>query len=336
MAKRESAPRRVALLGSGVIGLSWGVSLLRAGFEVSVHKRDPRSFDDVRAGIDVALNQLIAAGMLDDDARENCMERLQLTADIEEAVSGSVFVQESLPEDRDLKVDILSQVLAASPETTPVGSSTSTIMPSEFTRDLPQRERCFVGHPLNPPHLIPAVEVVPAPWTDPDILETALGIYREAGHRPLVLDREIEGFVMSRLQSALLHEAFRLLEDGVAGADAIDHAVSSGLGLRWAILGPLEAVALNVPRRNSGLCGRIWRCTSAHGRGNGPCRRLGPGGDRRPRQRTGHGSLQGRAGASPEVARRPADRSGASLFRRDVRRAVAKRRLADKPFDLEE
>ncbi len=247
MAKRESAPRRVALLGSGVIGLSWGVSLLRAGFEVSVHKRDPRSFDDVRAGIDVALNQLIAAGMLDDDARENCMERLQLTADIEEAVSGSVFVQESLPEDRDLKVDILSQVLAASPETTPVGSSTSTIMPSEFTRDLPQRERCFVGHPLNPPHLIPAVEVVPAPWTDPDILETALGIYREAGHRPLVLDREIEGFVMSRLQSALLHEAFRLLEDGVAGADAIDHAVSSGLGLRWAILGPLEAVALNVP-----------------------------------------------------------------------------------------
>ncbi len=238
---------KVAMIGAGVIAQSWAVAFARGGHNVSIYKRDLAAHDKVRESLRTLFQQLVDAELLAAADAATCLQRVQLHADLESSVHGACFVQESLPENLDLKVGVLNQVMQMTANDVPVASSTSTLLPSELSRELDSRERCFVAHPLNPPHLIPAVEIVTAPWTDAQIIASAVTRYRAIGQQPVVLDQEIEGFLMSRLQSALLHEAFRLLERGIASPEAIDRAVSSGLGLRWATLGPLEAVALNVP-----------------------------------------------------------------------------------------
>ena len=116
-----------------------------------------------------------------------------------------------------------------------------------FTADLPGRARCLVAHPINPPYLVPAVEIVPAPWTDAACVERARSLLAEAGQQPIVMRREIDGFVVNRLQGALLHEAFRLVADGYAGVEDVDTCIRDGLALRWAFMGPFETIDLNAP-----------------------------------------------------------------------------------------
>ena len=128
-----------------------------------------------------------------------------------------------------------------------VGSSSSGIPASAFTEHAPRRERFLIAHPVNPPHLVPIVELVPAPWTDPAILPWARGVMQSVGQAPIVVYREIEGFVLNRLQGALLMEAWALFEEGYASAADIDLCVSQGLGLRWSFMGPFETIDLNAP-----------------------------------------------------------------------------------------
>ncbi len=135
---------------------------------------------------------------------------------------------------------------AAAPESV-LASSTSAILPSAFTEGLNGRARCLVVHPINPPYLIPAVEVVPAPWTGPEIVERTVAFLRAAGHAPIVMKREIDGFVMNRLQGALLEEAFRLVAEGYAGVEDVDVGIREGLALRWSFMGPFETIDLNAP-----------------------------------------------------------------------------------------
>ena len=135
-------------------------------------------------------------------------------------------------------------------------SSTSAITASRFTEDLPGRGRCLIGHPVNPPHLIPLVELCGAPWTSPDAIERARNIYREIGQVPVTINREINGFVLNRLQGALLAEAFRLVGEGYISAEDLDHTVKDGLGLRWSFLGPFETIELNAPGGIPDYCAR--------------------------------------------------------------------------------
>ena len=128
-----------------------------------------------------------------------------------------------------------------------LASSTSALLPSRFTESLAGRARCLVVHPINPPYLIPAVEIVPAPWTDPQIVERTRTLMTAAGQAPIVMKREIDGFVMNRLQGALLEEAFRLVADGYASAEDIDIGLCEGLALRWSFMGPFETIDLNAP-----------------------------------------------------------------------------------------
>jgi L-gulonate 3-dehydrogenase len=128
-----------------------------------------------------------------------------------------------------------------------LASSTSAILPSAFTEALSRRARCLVVHPINPPYLIPAVEVVPAPWTDAGVVERTAALLRAAGHAPIVMKREIDGFVMNRLQGALLEEAFRLIADGCASIEDVDVGIRDGLALRWSFIGPFETIDLNAP-----------------------------------------------------------------------------------------
>jgi len=135
-------------------------------------------------------------------------------------------------------------------------SSTSAITASRFTETLPGRARCLVGHPVNPPHLVPLVELCGAPWTAPEAIDRARQIYREIGQVPVTINREINGFVLNRLQGALLAEAFRLVGAGFISAEDLDHTVKDGLGLRWSFLGPFETIELNAPGGIPDYCAR--------------------------------------------------------------------------------
>jgi len=135
-------------------------------------------------------------------------------------------------------------------------SSTSAISASRFTEGLKGRARCLVGHPVNPPHLVPLVEVCGAPWTSPEAIDGAREIYREIGQVPVTINREINGFVLNRLQGALLAEAFRLVGEGFISAEDLDRTVKDGLGLRWSFLGPFETIELNAPGGIPDYCAR--------------------------------------------------------------------------------
>jgi 3-hydroxyacyl-CoA dehydrogenase len=137
-----------------------------------------------------------------------------------------------------------------------LSSSTSFIMASVFSEGLRGRARCLVGHPVNPPHLVPIVEIAPAPWTDADVVARAKAIYEQAGQVPITLRKEKPGFVLNRLQAVLLAEAFRLVGEGVASAEDVDKTIRDGLGLRWSFMGPFETIELNAPGGIPDYCAR--------------------------------------------------------------------------------
>jgi 3-hydroxyacyl-CoA dehydrogenase len=147
----------------------------------------------------------------------------------------------------EIKRKIFARLDASAGPDTVLASSTSAILPSQFTEGLAGRARCIVVHPLNPPYLIPAAEIVPAPWTDAGVVARTADLLRGAGHAPIVMQRELDGFVMNRLQGALLEEAFRLVAEGYASVEDIDIGLREGLALRWSFMGPFETIDLNAP-----------------------------------------------------------------------------------------
>jgi 3-hydroxyacyl-CoA dehydrogenase len=173
--------------------------------------------------------------------------RISLASSIEEALEGAAHVQESTPEDLAGKRQIFARLDTAADPGATLASSTSAILPSAFTADLTGRHRCVVVHPINPPYLVPAVEVVPAPWTDLAVVERTAAFLRACGMAPIVMKREIDGFVMNRMQGALLEEAFRLVADGYASVEDVDVGIREGLALRWSFMGPFETIDLNAP-----------------------------------------------------------------------------------------
>ena len=158
-----------------------------------------------------------------------------------------MHVQENTPEDVAMKCRVFAALDAVAAPETVLASSTSAILPSQFTETLKGRARCLVMHPINPPYLIPAAEIVPAPWTDPAAVEKTRVLATACGQAPIVMKREIDGFVMNRLQGALLEEAFRLVADGYASVEDVDVGIRDGLALRWSFMGPFETIDLNAP-----------------------------------------------------------------------------------------
>jgi|HubBroStandDraft_6_1064221.scaffolds.fasta_scaffold88799_3 L-gulonate 3-dehydrogenase len=238
---------KVAIIGTGFVGRAWAISFARAGHAVALWDAAAAAPATALEYIEGLLPDLNRNDLLGGAKPEEIRARMHVAASLEEALAGAEYVQESTPENVPMKREIFARLDVAAPPRTILASSTSAILPSKFTETLAGRARCLVVHPINPPYLIPAAEIVPAPWTDPAIVERAAGFLRAAGHAPIVMKREIDGFVMNRLQGALLEEAFRLVAQGYATAEDIDIGLRDGLALRWSFIGPFETIDLNAP-----------------------------------------------------------------------------------------
>lgn len=235
----------IAIVGAGLVGSGWALVFARAGLRVQVF--DPVA--EVRARIlpwaRESATALAEAGLIADV--EAVIGRLHVCDTLAAALDGATYVQESVFERVEVKTDICRAIDALMAPDTIVGSSSSGIPASRFTEGCVHRGRFLIAHPVNPPHLAPVVELVPAPWTDTDALEGARELMQAVGQVPVTLTREIDGFVLNRLQGALLNEAWALYDEGYASLADIDATISHGLGLRWAFMGPFETIDLNAP-----------------------------------------------------------------------------------------
>jgi len=238
---------KVAIIGSGFVGRAWAISYARAGHDVALWDAEASAPAAALDYIDGVLPELAANDLLNGATPDEVRSRMSAAADLAEAMDGVEHVQENTPEDLDIKRKVFAMLDEAAPDDAILASSTSALLPSSFTEGLKGRARCLVVHPINPPYLVPAAEVVPAPWTSEEAMTRTAEFLRAAGHAPIVMKKELDGFVMNRMQGALLEEAFRLVASGYASIEDVDIGIREGLALRWSFMGPFETIDLNAP-----------------------------------------------------------------------------------------
>ena len=235
----------IAVVGSGLIGQAWAIVFARGGHSVKLWDGNPEAVPAALSLIQTQVADLKAAGLIDDPV--GLLSRISGTKTLEEVLAGADYVQENLPERVEMKKEIFARMDALAAPHCVLASSTSSIPASAFTEDLTGRSRCLIAHPVNPPYLIPVVEICGAPWTDPKVVQKTWDVMESVGQKPVKIYKELEGFILNRLQGALLREAFRLVEQGYVDADGLDVTVREGLGLRWSFMGPFETIDLNAP-----------------------------------------------------------------------------------------
>jgi L-gulonate 3-dehydrogenase len=243
-----------AVIGAGLIGRAWAMVFARAGWSVRLYDNMPAQLDAARGHIAASLAEQQAAGMVDDAAA--AVARVTMVARIDDAVIGATWVQENLPEQLEVKRDVFRTLDTLATDETVLASSTSAIPASQFTETLAGRARCLVAHPVNPPHLVPVVELCGAPWTGAKTIERAQAVMADVGQVPVVVRRELDGFILNRLQGALLSEALRLVGEGYVSPQDLDRTVAHGLGLRWSFMGPFATIELNAPGGVADYCAR--------------------------------------------------------------------------------
>lgn len=226
--------RRIAIVGTGVIGASWAAQYLARGFDVIATDPAPNAEANLRKYVDEAWPALTDIGLSPGASRD----RLSFTADMKEALSQADFVQENGPERPDFKIKLFADMDDATPPDSIIASSSSGITPSVMQTNCKHPERVLIGHPFNPPHIIPLVEVVGGTKTAPEAIQRAIAFYASIGKKPIKLNKELPGHVGNRLQIALYKEVMYLIQQGVLSVSDADDAVSYGPGLRWGVMGP--------------------------------------------------------------------------------------------------
>lgn len=235
----------MAIAGAGSIGAAFAVVFAQAGREVALYDTQASSLDSARDYIRRSLAALADAGLLDESPAA-VLARVTFYDDLAMAVKDAEWVHECAPERVEVKEALFRDLDRAAPADAILASASSAIPASRFAAELKGRERCLVAHPGNPPFLLRVLELVPAPFTAPETLARARAMALDLGLAPIVVNREIEGFVFNRLQGALLREAYCLVRDEVASVEDIDALVRRGLGLRWSVIGPFETADLNT------------------------------------------------------------------------------------------
>lgn len=234
---RNDMIRTAGIVGAGLIGASWATLFLANGLRVVAVDPDPAAADKFAALSSRMLGDLKAAGLVN-PAYEIDRSAITFETLINESITDVDFVQENVSENIDLKSSIIAALESRIRPDVVIASSTTALLVSDIQRDCRHPERIVAGHPINPPHLIPLVEVSGGAATGRDYLIQAFEFYASLGKHPVLLNREIEGHIAGRLSAALWREAVALVADGVASVEAIDEAVLHGPGLRWAALGP--------------------------------------------------------------------------------------------------
>jgi 3-hydroxyacyl-CoA dehydrogenase len=226
--------RRIAIVGTGVIGASWAAQYLARGFDVVATDPAPNAEANLRKYVDDAWKVLTGIGLSPGASRK----RLSFTTDMKAALSNADFVQENGPERPDFKIKLYADMDAVTPVGSLIASSSSSLTMSVIQSKCAHPERCVIGHPFNPPHVIPLVEVVGGAKTSPEAVQFAMEFYTSIGKKAIHLRKEVPGHVANRLQSALYREVLYLIEQGVLSVADADDAVSWGPGLRWGVMGP--------------------------------------------------------------------------------------------------
>jgi 3-hydroxyacyl-CoA dehydrogenase len=226
--------RRVAIVGTGVIGASWAAQYLARGLDVVATDPAPNAGANLRKYVDEAWKDVTTLGLSPGASRD----RLVFTKDMNEALSKADFVQENGPERPDFKIKLFADMDEATPVDSLIASSSSGITPSVMQTKCRHPERIVIGHPFNPPHIIPLVEVVGGTKTSPDAIRQAMVFYAAIGKKPVYLKKELPGHVGNRLQAALYREIMSLIQQDVLSVEDADIAVSYGPGLRWGVMGP--------------------------------------------------------------------------------------------------
>lgn len=238
--------QQIAVVGAGLIGSAWAMVFARAGHPVRIWDPAPGASEAAMGVVRARLADLHAAGLITETA-DVVAARVAMAATLEACLDGAGHVQENGPERVEVKRETFARLDALCGPEVVLASSTSGIPASAFTEALVGRARCLVAHPVNPPYLVPLVELVGAPWTDPAVVARTRALMDGVGQVPVVALKETRGFVLNRLQAALVAEGFRLVRDGVMSVEDVDACVKEGLGLRWSFMGPFETIDLNAP-----------------------------------------------------------------------------------------
>lgn len=238
---------KIGIFGSGLIGGSWAMIFASVGYQVKIYDIVPEQIDGALKRIDTELKRLETENLLRGTlTAEQQMKCITGTTDIKELVKDTTYIQECIPENLDLKKKVYAQLDAIIEDKTILASSTSTFLPSVLSADMKRKSQVVIAHPVNPPYYVPLIEVVPAPWTKPEIAQKTKELLLDVGQKPVLFTREIEGFAVNRIQYAILNEVWRLVDSGVLNVRDIDSVMSDGLGMRYAFLGPLETAHLNA------------------------------------------------------------------------------------------
>lgn len=254
MTSSDNSQQKVGIIGVGLIGRAWANVFARAGWEVVLWDENPDALAGAPALVRDSLFELAEHGLVKDPEASSASVRAGTS--LADAVKGADFIQENAPERIDIKLALFKRLDELAAPHTILASSASALVASRFTEELPGRARCVIGHPVNPPHVIPVVEICGAPWTDPDVLARTKEIYDSIGQETVEVKKEIDGFIMNRMQAVLLAEAFRLVGEGYVSAADLDKTIKDGLGRRWTFMGPMETIELNAPGGIADYCDR--------------------------------------------------------------------------------
>jgi L-gulonate 3-dehydrogenase len=236
---------KVAVIGAGFIGRSWSMVFARAGYDVSLYDVSSEALEQAMELLKENLTDLETNKLIGSHLEVNA--RIKVVTDLEEAINGVDWVQENALEKVEIKRELFDQMDRLLPVKTIIASSTSAIPCSEISAGMKGAARMLVAHPANPPYLLPIVELSGSSCTSDDTIKRSRIFLEQVGMEVITIKKETRGFVLNRLQVALLNEAFKLIEDGVVSGEDLDKTLKHGLGLRWSFMGPMETIDLNAP-----------------------------------------------------------------------------------------
>ncbi len=250
--KKPEEFKKVAVIGCGMIGFSWGVVFARNGLNVSMYNRKSETLDTVKDRMKEALEFLSLEGMIEPNVVQESLDRVTVTDSLEEAVKDADYIQECLWEDLAIKQPMFVKLSELAPADVAIGSSCSGLRITDIAANVTNHpERCIVAHPTNPPHLIPFMEISGDNASE-EIKDSVYNFMETLGQKPIKC-KEVYGYVLNRIQLSLIQESLYLVKEGICNVEAVERALTEGLGLRWAFTGPYGVEELNSINLGDGL-----------------------------------------------------------------------------------